>query len=433
MHAVFNDSRRAILVIVLCVVVANAAFTLFGFDANPLWWTSGVASRYCPWGCGLPSIDPNVGFITQPLGHAAAMSLLHGHLPWWNYFEGLGQPLAGEMQSAALFPLVLWFALPGGVLWFHMSLEVIAGVSTYFLMRRLTVSSTIAMLAGAAFALNGTFAWIANAVVNPIAFLPMTLLGVEIALGAATSRRRGGWALLACAVALSIYAGFPEMTYLDGLLVIVWAAVRGWSAGPGVRLRAYVRIGLGGLGGLALAAPIIVAFEDFYRVANIGAHAAQGLSSASTPPSSFPLLIDPYLRGALFGGSTSTPVNLLGYAGATLAVLALVGVVGARLRSLRLTLLGWCIAVGLGALNAPVVRNLWNLLPTMRQIAFARYVWPSVEMAVVVLAALGLSDLVEYAARRASGRARWWRRCPSRVSCTSSPSVVRCRARCSTP
>ena len=52
-------------------------------------------------------IDPNVGFITQSLGHLAALDILHGHLPWWNYFEGLGQPLAGEMQSAALFPLTL--------------------------------------------------------------------------------------------------------------------------------------------------------------------------------------------------------------------------------------------------------------------------------------------------------------------------------------
>ena len=125
-------------------------------------------------------IDPNVGFITQPLGHLAAMDLLHGHFPWWNYFQGLGQPLAGEMQSAALFPLTLLFALPSGLLWFHISLEIIAGVSTYFFVKKLGISSLLATTAGMLFSLNGTFSWLGNAVLNPVAFLPMLLLGIEL-------------------------------------------------------------------------------------------------------------------------------------------------------------------------------------------------------------------------------------------------------------
>ena len=96
-------------------------------------------------------IDPNVGFITQPFGHLSAMDILHGHLPWWNYFEGLGQPLAGEMQSAALFPLTLLFAFPAGLLLFHISLEVIAGVSTFFLAKRLGMPIFVATAAGALF------------------------------------------------------------------------------------------------------------------------------------------------------------------------------------------------------------------------------------------------------------------------------------------
>ena len=126
---------RAILWIVLAVVVANGAFIFLGYESSPLWWTSGIATHQCAWYCGLPSIDPNVGFITQPFGHLAALDLLHGHLPWWNYFEGMGQPLAGEMQSAALLPLVLLFVFPAGLLLFHLSLQLIAGVSTYFLGR----------------------------------------------------------------------------------------------------------------------------------------------------------------------------------------------------------------------------------------------------------------------------------------------------------
>ena len=217
-HRRASNNWRPLVSIVGAVVLANCAFIIFGYESSPLWWTSAISARVCAWTCSLPSVDPNVGFITQPLGHQAALDLLHGHLPWWNYFEGMGQPLAGEMQSAALLPLVVLFIFPAGLLLFHLSLEIIAGASTYFLVRKLGVGPTIATLAGVLFALNGTFSWIGNAVVNPIAFLPMMVLGIEIAVEHSREARRAGWVIMALAFALSIYAGFPEMAYLDGLI-----------------------------------------------------------------------------------------------------------------------------------------------------------------------------------------------------------------------
>ena len=60
---------------------------------------------------GLPTIDPNVAFTSQALGIRAAHDWLSGHIPWWNAFEATGVPLAGEMQSAALFlPWILLLA-----------------------------------------------------------------------------------------------------------------------------------------------------------------------------------------------------------------------------------------------------------------------------------------------------------------------------------
>ncbi len=391
---------RAILWIVLAVVVANGAFIFLGYESSPLWWTSGIATHQCAWYCGLPSIDPNVGFITQPFGHLAALDLLHGHLPWWNYFEGMGQPLAGEMQSAALLPLVLLFVFPAGLLLFHLSLQLIAGVSTYFLARRLGVGTTIATVGGILFALNGTFAWIANAVINPIAFMPMMLLGIEVALDATGAKRRAGWTLLALAIALSVYAGFPEVAYLDGLFCAGWALTRLFSLERERRRAGLGRLAVGGVAGLALSAPILVAFFDYVTSANLGAHAAKGLAMATTSPKTLALLIDPYLSGTLFGGSPSTPSNLLGYFTATVAVFAIAGTMGRRLRPLRLFLVGWILAVLAGVLNVLFVRRLWNLVPDMREIAFGRYIWPTVEMAVVVLAVLGLSDIVAAAVDR---------------------------------
>ena len=393
--------------IVAAVVVANGAFLLLGYESSPLWWTAGITSRSCLWTCGLPTIDPSVGFITQPLGHVAAMDLVHGHLPWWNYFEWMGQPLAGEMQSAALFPLVLLFILPAGLLFFHVTLEVIAGLSTYLLLRRLGVSATLATLGGLVFAVNGTFAWIGNAVVNPIAFLPMLLLGVEVVVGRDGPARRAGWTLVAVALAMSIYSGFPEVAYLDTLLAAGWALTRVVGLERARRRDAVTRLLLGTGVGVAISLPILVAFGDFAKVANLGQHATSNTTFATTttPLRSLALLVNPYLGGALFGGPTSTPSGLLGYVTASIAVFAIVGAVGARLRPLRLFLVGWLVAVLAGVLNILEVRRAWNFIPFMKQLAFTRYIWPTMEMAAVVLAILGLGDLIDLATSRR--RAGW--------------------------
>jgi len=397
---------RSAIVIVAAVVIANGAFLLLGYESSPLWWTAGITSRSCPWTCGLPTIDPSVGFITQPLGHVAAMDLVHGHLPWWNYFEGMGQPLAGEMQSAALFPLVILFILPAGLLFFHVTLEVIAGLSTYLLLRRLGVGATLATLGGLVFALNGTFAWIGNAVVNPIAFLPMLLLGVEVIVGDGPARR-AEWTLVAVALAMSLYSGFPEVAYLDTLLAVGWALTRVGGLERARRRRAAVHLLLGGGVGLAISLPVLVAFGDFARVANLGQHATSNttFATATTPLRSLVLLVNPYLGGALFGGPTSTPSGLLGYVTASVAVFTIVGALGPRLRPLRLFLVGWLAAVLAGVLNILEVRRAWNLIPFMKQLSLTRYIWPTVELAAIVLAVLGLSDLIDLAVSRR--RAGW--------------------------
>src|SRR5207302_5738 len=79
-----------------------------------------------------------------------------------------------------------------------------------------------------AFALNGAFAWFSHAPVNAIPFLPLLLLGIELAYTASSEERRGGWWLIAVAGALSIYAGFYEVAYVDGLMAVFWLTVGGY-------------------------------------------------------------------------------------------------------------------------------------------------------------------------------------------------------------
>ena len=392
-------STTALLLILLAVLIGNGLYLIGESNINPIWWTANISTTVCHITCGRPMIDPNVGFITQPLGHLSALDLLHGHLPWWNFFEGLGQPLAGEMQAASLFPLTLLFAFPAGLLWFHICLELIAGFSTYFLAKRLGVPLVFATAAGCLFALNGTFAWVGNAVLNPIAFLPLLLLGIEMVYDSTQTKNNRGWYLAAIAIALAFYAGFPEVAYFNGLFALGWAAVRLFSLPSDSRGRAVGRLGIAGGIGILLALPILIPVADFSKVANLGHHTAAIDGTAHISIHAVQMFFDPYVHGTLFTNLNVASVwgGIGGYFTASVGALALLGLFGSRLRPLRIYLAAWTIIGLCGAWNFLELRKVWNLIPLIENVSFGRYIMSSCELSFILLAAFGLMDLAESA------------------------------------
>jgi hypothetical protein len=388
-----------LLLILLAVLIGNGLYLIGESNISPIWWTANISTNICHITCGRPMIDPNVGFITQPLGHLSAMDVLHGHLPWWNYYEGLGQPLAGEMQAASLFPLTLLFAFPAGLLWFHICLELIAGFSTYFLAKRLGVPIIFATAAGCLFALNGTFAWVGNAVLNPIAFLPLLLLGIELIYDSTQTKSRRGWYLAAIAIALAFYAGFPEVAYFNGLFALGWAAVRLFSLPRDTRPRAIGRLGIAGGIGILLSLPILVPFADFTKVANLGHHTAAIDGTAHISIHAIQMFFDPYVHGTLFTNLNVASVwgGIGGYFTASVGALALLGLLGKRLRPLRIYLAAWTVIGLCGAWDFLDMRKVWNLIPLIENVSFGRYIMSSCELSFILLAAFGLMDLAESA------------------------------------
>lgn len=373
---------------------------------NPIYVWSGLATvsrgRVLP---GFSTIDPNIATVSQTLGRAAARELLSGHIPWWNFYQGVGGPLAGEMQSAALFPFSLLLNLPQGQLYMHIVLQICAGLGTFFLMRKLGVSPLAALLAGILFEFNGTFSWLANAVINPIAFLPLILLGVETVRARVTSAQHGGWWWISIGLALSLYAGFPEVAYLNGLLIACWTLARlaGLAGGEKRRYLRDVATGVGG--GLLLAAPILIAFFDFLQDGFVGPHVGNGYDGQHLPVDSLLGVVLPYAFGFLFQGDAAfTPAfwgAVGGYAGVVLLMLGLYGALGTRHRALGLTLAGWvsvCLAATYGA---PGVGRLLMVVPGMDMIAFFRYLPPSWEFALAILAGFAVDRLAEARSRRA--------------------------------
>ena len=361
----------AMVAIAVAVIVAYLPYLLGVFEANPLGPRSGLAYSVLtgPLG-GSQTIDPNNGFISQALSHRAMLDLVHLHLPWWNPYEGTGAPLAGEMQSAALFPPTLLTLISNGQMYEHMLLEILAGIATFLLLRRLSVNRWAAAAAGVAFALNGTFAWLSHATVNPIAFLPLLLLGIEVAYTAALEGRRGGWWLIAVALALSLYAGFPEVAYIDGLLGVFWLAWRCASV-PRDRLRALLVKGFAGaLGAALLSAPLAIAALDYVSHGNLGLHGSGTLGSDQLPSQALPQLVLPYVYGPIFD-FTGRGLQLAkiwgavgGYLNTSLILFGLIGLFGRRHRGLRIALLIWIVlAIARMYGEPPLLGHVLGVLP----------------------------------------------------------------------
>ena len=390
--------------IFVAVLLANLPALLHIVTSNPQAVDGYLSPGKAAWLPGRPYIDPNSGFTTQALGHLATLDWLHGHIPWWNPYEGLGAPLAGEMQSGAFFLPTFLLLFHQGLLYLQIFLETATGWATYLLARRLGVGRTFSIAGGVAFGLCGSYAWLTHAPVRPILLLPLSLLGVERALTAARERRAGGWRLLAVALAFSILAGFPETTFIDGLFVLWWAVLR--MSGPG---RDYWRpmvtkLAAAVVAGVALAAPLLVAFLTFLPHANLGGHGPVE-AHASLPSAGLTQLLLPYSLGPINafrgGGILAGNVDAItalwgsvgGYLTVTLVAAGLVGLVGRRNRRLRVGLGLWVLLCLLRTFGFGPVVFLMAGIPGINSTAFYRYADASWELAIVVLAVLGMDDI----------------------------------------
>ena len=403
----FGNLSFAILA--LLPILVHLPVLLPWLSVDPIFWWSGLASA--PPGQLVPGnpgwADGNAGVTTEALGHLAAHDWLHGTVPWWNPYGGVGLPLAAEMQNSALFlPFILLAHFANGVILLKIAMQVATGLASCALLRTLAIDARIACLCAILAEFNGTFAWYAHGPIMPVAFLPLLLLGVERCRLAIAAGRRGGWALVAVALAWSIYAGFPETAFLDGLFAAVFAVARlsilpDWAS----RRDLARRLACGGLCGLLLSAPASVPFLDLLRHAYLSVHADDSL--ARELPGNPAMLLLPYVFGPpLFNFFTTGQGQALwwntgGYLDLPLVVLALAALrPGGRDGALRIVLLLWLLATFLKAAGLPFAVRLWDLIPFVRHTLFPVYITPSWEFALILLAALALEDWTRAVARR---------------------------------
>lgn len=398
-----------LLVALIPILLALPQLTPW-LKANPAYYVAGMTVDRGPAiQPGLPYIDPNSGFQTQALGYRAVMDWVSGEVPWWNPYTGIGMPLAAEYQAAAFFPLTALIALPRGTVLLQMVLQLIAGLGAYALARQLGLARLAAFTAGAMFAMNGTLAWLSHGPAGAVPWLPWILLGIERAWNSACGNPGGGWRLLAIAMGMSLLAGFPETAYINGLLALAWAILRGFQAPRNARARFALRVAAGGTVALAIASPQILSFLLFLRDSHIGSHAGDYTHFALEGPSVLMSLVAPYAVGPIFGYSYGWPqlydawASVGGYATLALVTAALYGL-HARRDALAWLLAGWILSVLAKTFGVEPFVSLWNLVPGVGAAAFARFAQPTWELAFILLAARGIDALLADGPRRQVSR-----------------------------
>jgi hypothetical protein len=412
----------AVFGLVALAIAANAVALSGFFDDNSAEpYTGLITDLQAGWLPGDFSwLDPSAGLITQPVGHLAAWDWLHGIVPWWNPFSGLGMPLAAEGQASALFlpfVLVLLDAHDGWLL-LRTMLQAGCGLAMYALLTELRLTRAAAFTGAGLYLLSPFFILCPCAPIAPLPFLPLLMLGIT--RSARTPPGPAGWVLTAIALAYSIYAGNPEMAYFDGSLaacLALWQAaqLRGWAA----RRMFGLRIGLGLAAGLALSAPMSVPFLAYVGESMIGKHAGF-FTSQPTPAPVFALQVWPFL----YGWMQSLPAQFLpaidynrlpGWIDAPVLLLALAAL-RRRAHGLVWVLAGFVALWEARYLAFPPVTWLFNHIPCMVDVDSTRYSGAAVDGALFMLAGFGLDG--------------WQRGGPRRVGLAASALVLLIAAAC---
>ncbi|HZT29569.1 MAG TPA: hypothetical protein VFA33_06800 [Bryobacteraceae bacterium] len=130
--------------------------------------------------------SPDLAYQVLPWFQFQALEWHHGHFPLWDPHEWGGQPLLGQAQPGAAYPLNwLLFLLPlshgririGFLHWYYVLMHYLGALFAYALCRDLKRSRPASLLAGAAFACAGwmgTVEWpqmFNGAVWAPLVFL----------------------------------------------------------------------------------------------------------------------------------------------------------------------------------------------------------------------------------------------------------------------
>ncbi len=173
-------------------------------------------------------------------------SVLHGQIPLWNPFNGMGSPFIANYQSAFFYPPI-WITFPfyalGGIsalswgLTFLVSIHVIwAGVGMVLLVRRFHFPPLSQVISGLAFACSSFLLARVNfiSMVCAIAWFPWLMWAAELAI--IKINNKTFWKkiihcspLILC-MTMQLLTGHAQITWYCFVFVVIWVFFREWKS-----------------------------------------------------------------------------------------------------------------------------------------------------------------------------------------------------------
>lgn len=334
----------------------------------------------------------------EPGGEFLRRAIHQREWPWWDPYVAAGAPAMANLTQSFFFPpFVAMVALgdtPAVKNAYFLALLLLAGASSYGLLRKHGTSREAALGAGLGVLLCGGLNQnVGSFIGQAAACLPPALLLTRYALERPSWRRT---ALLAVGYGTIALASFPPMLLAAFGISLVYALALIWSHVE--RWRRLVRFVIGAGLGLAL-----VAFAYLPTLAVMGERQIErtyeGAGLLTVPWLALSQLLSP----VLMGGSkvlTDPPMRALG-AGITLpyvgiVVLLLAGLAGTDGRRDQRLLLG-VLAAGVVVVTAKLVGvqpvHALGRLPGLDHIHFAHYFGIPLSMLLALATGLGLDRL----------------------------------------
>ena len=350
-------------------------------------------------------------------------NLRHGFLPFWDPYTLAGHPFAGEMQTAAFYPLHLLLALvpPGGSgfsphlyhLWF-VFVHFLGVCFMFALVRELGLSRFASCVAGICFSLGGFVArmpW--PHMLESSIWLPLLFLFFLRAIRADRSRQ-AVWnsAVAGLMLGLSILAGGLHVVIMQALVIVsaaVYHAFTKDSKEPGIpwfRRQSWVRAGTVaatvGIVGIAVGAVQLLPSIEYGNRAvrflgKFGSLPANqripyaDLTEGLWPNAFVAMLIPQAFNGNLGAGEVANP-----YLGVFPLLLGIIGVWRNWSNRWVRYLTGLALAAFLYSLGSlsPLHGLLYAVIPRLWMAREASRIVYLVDFSFAILAAFGLETLL---------------------------------------
>ncbi len=237
-----------------------------------------------------------------------------GIFPMWDPYVWLGQPLLGQMQPGAAFPLnwpVFLAPLKDGsinIRWMHLHfglMHCLAAVFAYLWLRELGRSRYASVWGGVAFACAGFVGWVSwPQILHGAVWLPLTLLFLH-------RTRRLGWSRAGAAnavlgggsIGMSLLSGHHQTPFF-GLLA--WGGLVLWFGRESLARSRRDGVQWFGLAGLTVATALLVGSLQLLPALQYGHDAVRWFSAAEPIASDQPVPYYVHDEGRL------RPVSLLG-------------------------------------------------------------------------------------------------------------------------